>query len=83
MSTHPDIDDDDVEPKDLCFRNHGAPQGIEIDYGIGGNLAYLKGAPATIGHPKMTMNCRRHHIPFILICKKKEGQRQPNDGAWI
>ena len=67
----------------LVFRDYGAPQGIEIDYGIAGNFAYLKGEPPTIGYPRMTMNCRRHHIPFILICKKKEGQRQPNDDAWI
>ena len=64
-------------------RDYGAPQGIEIDYGIGGNFAYLKGEPATIGFPKMTMNCQRHHIPFILICKRKEGHPQSNDGAWI
>ena len=74
------VDIDDFVP---CFREHGAPQGAEIDYGIGGNFAYLKGAPPTIGYHNMTMNCRRNHIPFILICKKKEGQSHINDGAWI
>ena len=67
----------------VFLRDHGTPQGIEIDYGIGGNFASLKGAPPTIGYPKMTMNCRRHHIPSILICKKKEGQHQINDGTRI
>ena len=64
----------------IC-RDHGDSQSVEIDYGVGGNFAFLRGAQATIGY--QNMNCRRPLIPFILICQKKEGAGQSNDGGWV